>query len=127
MKIEFRKVPQTPKEFQTDYNSVKIEGTFCKMSPSLVKIDGKLTGNTTVTCARCGEDDTITLNEELNFLISDGIYTSNSNDENHELVIEIEDNIIDFDEILESELSSINSDYHICANCEQSDFVEKEY
>ncbi len=67
MKIEFRKVPQAPKEFTSELDSVKIEGTFCKISPSLVKIDGALTGETTVQCARCGEDKTINLDEKLDF------------------------------------------------------------
>ena len=126
MKIEFRKVPFTPKEFKSDYDSVKIEGTFCRISPSLVKIDGTLIGNTSVMCSRCGEDDTVTLNEKLDFLLSDGIYKANSSDSD-ELVIEIEDNIIDFDEIIQSEISSIYSDYHICANCANCEFVEQEY
>ena len=126
MKIEFRKVPFTPKEFQIDYDSVKIEGTFCKISPSLVKIDGMLTGTIPVLCSRCGEDDTIILNEKVNFLLSDGIYKANSSDSD-ELVIEIEDNIIDFDEIIQSEISSICSDYHICTKCAENEFVEQEY
>ncbi len=126
MKIEFRKVPNTLKEFQFDYDSVKIEGTFCKISPSLVKIDGILSGNASIMCSRCGEDDTVILNEKLDFLLSDGIYKANSSDSD-ELVIEIEDNIIDFDEIIQSEISSICSDYHICAKCANSDFVEQEY
>jgi hypothetical protein len=123
MKIEFRKVPPTSKNFSTEFNSVRIEGTFCKMSPSLVKIESNLTGKIAVQCSRCGEDDTITLNEELNFLISDGIYKSESED----LIIEVEDGLIDFDEIIQSEISSIYSDYHICSNCEQSDYIEQEY
>ncbi|WP_321469892.1 hypothetical protein [Halarcobacter sp.] len=125
MKIEFRKVPQTPKEFTAEFNSVKIEGTFCKMSPSLVKIDGKLTGKTSITCARCGQDETVTLDEDINFILSDGIYKSSS--EEDDLIIEIEDSLINFDEIIESEISSIQSDYYICSECENSDFVEKEY
>ncbi|PLY08002.1 MAG: hypothetical protein C0625_03385 [Arcobacter sp.] len=126
MKIEFRKVPFTPKEFHADYNSVKIEGTFCKISPSLVKIDGALIGNTPILCSRCGEDDTVALDEKLNFLLSDGIYKAESS-ESDDLVIEIEDNIIDFDEIIQSEISSICSDYHICAKCADIGFVEQEY
>ena len=126
MKIEFRKVPQTPKEFKSDLDSVKIEGTFCKISPSLVKVESKLTGTTSVDCIRCAETETIALNEELNILISDGIYKSDSH--NDELVIiEIEDNFIDFDEIIQSEISSIYTDYHICANCADCDIIEKEY
>jgi hypothetical protein len=44
------------------------------------------------------------------------------------LVIELENDIIDFDEIIESEISSIRSDYHICSVCSQNkDNIEKEY
>ena len=39
MKIEFKKVPTTKKELETSFNSVKIEGTFCRISSSLVKIE----------------------------------------------------------------------------------------
>lgn len=35
-------------------------------------------------------------------------------DDEEILVIEIENSLIDFDEIIESELNSIKSDYHIC-------------
>jgi len=125
MKIEFRKVPHTPKEFHSDCNSVRIEGTFCKISPSLVKIDATLKGKTTVQCIRCGEDSTITLDEKVDFLISDGIFKSNS--DNDELVIEIDDSLIDFDEIVDGEISSIYSDYHICPNCVDNEFIEQEY
>ncbi|MCP4970691.1 MAG: hypothetical protein GY932_08885 [Arcobacter sp.] len=126
MKIEFKKVPQSPRNFETEYDSVKIEGTFCKISPSLVKIGATLTGSTSVECCRCGENDTITLDEKLNFLLSDGIY-KNESSEVEDLIIEIDDSIIDFDEIIQSELSSIYSDYHICANCTDNEFVEQEY
>ena len=100
MKIEFRKVPQTPKELEVEYNSVKIEGTFCKISQSLVKVDAVLLGNTDIDCGRCGIAE----------------------------VIEVENNLIDFDEIIESELNSIKSDYHICKDCLQlGDNFEKEF
>ncbi|XPV69075.1 MAG: YceD family protein [Halarcobacter sp.] len=123
MKIEFKKVPQSPKNFVNEYNSVKIEGTFCRITPTLVKIDSNLTGNITITCSRCGEDDTKTLDEKFDFLISDGIYEAESED----LVIEIVDGIINFDEIIESEISSVHSDYHICSKCSDKDFIEKEF
>ena len=125
MKIEFRKVPQSPRDLVSEFNSVKIEGTFCKISASLVKVDANLTGETSVECCRCGENDTITLNENLNFLISNRVY-KNESSELEDLIIEVED-IIDFDEIIQSELSSLYSDYHICANCTGNDFVEQEY
>ena len=125
MKIEFRKVPQTPKELEVEYNSVKIEGTFCKISQSLVKVDAELKGSTDVDCCRCGATEMIEVDEELHLLLSDGVYNK---DESEYLVIEVENNLIDFDEIIESELNSIKSDYHICKDCLQlGDNFEKEF
>ena len=125
MKIEFRKVPQTPKELEVEYNSVKIEGTFCKISQSLVKVDAVLLGNTDIDCCRCGIAEQIEVDEELHLLLSDGVYNK---DESEYLVIEVENNLIDFDEIIESELNSIKSDYHICKDCLQlGDNFEKEF
>ena len=125
MKIEFRKVPQTTKELVVDYNSVKIEGTFCKISQSLVKVDAVLLGNTDIDCCRCGITEVIEVDEELHLLLSDGVYNK---DESEYLVIEVENNLIDFDEIIESELNSIKSDYHICKDCLQlGDNFEKEF
>ena len=125
MKIEFRKAPQTPKELEIEYNSVKIEGTFCKISQSLVKVDAVLLGNTDIDCCRCGITEIIEVNEELHLLLSDGVYNK---DESEYLVIEVENNLIDFDEIIESELNSIKSDYHMCKNCLQlGDNFEKEF
>ena len=125
MKIEFRKVPQTTKELVVEYNSVKIEGTFCKISQSLVKVDAVLLGNTDIDCCRCGISEIIEVDEELHLLLSDGVYNK---DESEYLVIEVENNLIDFDEIIESELNSIKSDYHICNDCLQlGDNFEKEF
>ncbi|MBP7784266.1 MAG: hypothetical protein KA040_04155 [Aliarcobacter sp.] len=125
MKIEFRKAPQTSKELEIDYNSVKIEGTFCKISQSLVKVDAVLKGSTDIDCCRCGITEVIEVDEELHLLLSDGVYKK---DESEYLVIEVENGLIDFNEIIESELNSIKSDYHICNNCLQlGDNFEKEF
>ncbi|QKF65982.1 hypothetical protein AVENP_0408 [Arcobacter venerupis] len=125
MKIEFRKVPQIEKELEYISNSVKIEGTFCRISQSLVKIDAVLKGSTEIDCCRCGKTEEIEVDEELHILLSDGIY---KNDESEFLVIEVENNLIDFDEIIQSELNSIKSDYHMCDDCAQlGDNFEKEF
>ena len=124
MKIEFKKVPQSPKEFSSVLDSVEISGTFCKISQSLVKIDAVLNGNTTIDCCRCGITDTININEEANFLLSDGIYQDT---ESEDLVIEIDNSTIDFDEIIGSELESIKSDYYLCDKCTQDNDYEQEF
>ena len=125
MKIEFRKVPQVTKELVVVYNSVKIEGTFCKISQSLVKVDAVLQGTTDIDCCRCGITEIIEVDERLELLLSDGVYKK---DESEYLVIEVENSLINFDEIIESELNSIKSDYHICKDCLQiGDNFEKEF
>ena len=125
MKIEFKKVPQITKELEVIYDSVKIEGTFCRISQSLVKVEAVLKGNTDIDCCRCGTTEVIEVEEELKLLLSDGIY---KNDESEYLVIELDNSLIDFDEIIESELNSIKSDYHICNECLQyGDNFEKEF
>ena len=125
MKIEFKKIPQEKKEFNTSLNSVKIEGTFCRISSSLVKIEASLIGNIEIDCSRCGALDTLVVNEELKLLLSDGVFKG---DEDEFLVIEIENSLIDFDELIESELNSIRSEYYICKECLQyGDNFEKEF
>ena len=125
MKIEFRKAPSVSKELEIIHNSVKIEGTFCKISQSLVKIDAVLKGSTDIDCCRCGVTEEIEVDEELQLLLSDGLYKG---DESEYLVIEVENSLIDFDEIIQSELNSIKSDYHLCDECTQlGDNFEKEF
>jgi uncharacterized metal-binding protein YceD (DUF177 family) len=125
MKIEFRKVPTNPKELLINFDSVKIEGSFCRMSQSLVKVDASLQGNTDIQCCRCGESEDILLDEKLDFLLSDGIFKDTDYED---IVIEIENGSIDFHEIIKSELNSIKSDYHICNVCLQDgDDFEKEF
>lgn len=125
MKIEFRKVPFNEKSFETSFDSVKLEGTFCRISPTLAKINAVLVGEATVDCCRCGDEYKVNMNEELDFLLSDGVY---SKPESDDLVFEIENGIIDFDALIESELSSLRSDYHICDKCANiANDIEKEY
>ncbi|MFA7091253.1 MAG: hypothetical protein WC149_05350 [Arcobacteraceae bacterium] len=94
------------------------------MSPSLVKIEANLSGTTQIECCRCGVSEDLELNEELDFLLSDGIFDKESD----ELVIEIDNGIIDFDEIIQNEVASIQSEYHFCKECANTDEVfEKEF
>lgn len=104
---------------------LKLKVLFCKISQSLVKIDAVLKGSTDIDCCRCGITEEIEVDEELHLLLSDGVYKK---DESEYLVIEVENSLIDFDEIIESELNSIKSDYHMCNECTQlGDNFEKEF
>ncbi len=62
--------------------------------------------------------------KHLIFLLSDGIF----NKESEDLVIEIDNGIIDFDEIIQNEIASVQSDYHFCTECANaSEAFEKEF
>ncbi len=126
MKIEFRKVPNNEKDFEIDLNSVKFLGTFSKISNKLVIINSRIVGKHTVLCCKCGNEIEILLDEAQVFKVSDGIFSSDE-EENGEIIIECDNHIIDFEDILNSELESINSDYHICSICNTNDnFVDIE-
>ena len=128
MKIEFRKLPIEATKFEILSDSVKFLGTFSKITSNLAKLDTSLLGNCDVDCCKCGTTLNISLNEKIKFLISDGIYTVDSRDDEEAIVIEVENHIVDFDDILRSEIESLNSEYYICDTCKENDqFVELEY
>ncbi|BFU77966.1 hypothetical protein ALC152_11810 [Arcobacter sp. 15-2] len=127
MKIEFRKIPLDESEFEISSNSVKFLGTFSKISSKLAKINSKLVGKCDVDCCKCGTTFTIPINTEVKFVVSDGIYSSEQ-DEEEFVIIEVEEHLLDFDEILHSEIESLKSEYHICDTCKNNDeLVEIEY
>lgn len=127
MKIEFRKIPLQETEFEISSNSVKFLGTFSKISSKLAKINSKLSGNYDVDCCKCGITFDVPVDSDIEFLLSDGIYSSESNDEEL-VIIEVEDHFLDFNEVLHSELESLRSEYHVCDNCKTNDnLVEIEY
>ncbi|QOG13305.1 DUF177 domain-containing protein [Arcobacter sp. FWKO B] len=126
MQIEFKKVPFNKKNFQIDYNLVKFEGTFCKMSQELAKIEATISGKLNIICSRCGKNIDLDINESIELLVSDGVYTPDN--ESDIDVIEVYGGSIDFEEILNSELESIQSDYHICDECvNDNQVLEKEF
>jgi len=128
VKIEFRKVPTDNTKFEILLNSVKFLGFFSRITSNLVKVDTTLIGNYDVDCCKCGDLFNISLDEKINFLISDGIYTLDDRDNEEAIVIEVENHIIDFDELLHSEIESLKSEYYICNTCKNNDkFVEQEY
>lgn len=120
-----QKVPSILTEFKEVLNSFFSWGIFCRISSSLVKIEASLIGNIEIDCSRCGALDTLVVNEELKLLLSDGVFKG---DEDEFLVIEIENSLIDFDEIIQSEVNSIKSDYLLCKDCiADSSIFEQEF
>lgn len=125
MKIEFRKLPINESEFDISSDSVKFSGSFSKISTNIAKINATIEGELLVDCCRCGEEMLVKLGERAEFLISDGIYKQK--DEDDLIVIEVEDHTVDFDEILQSELESLRSEFYTCDKCKNDEDLDIVY
>ena len=112
MKIEFRKVPFAAQEFEVVDGELICKGTFFKESNKIVLIDINMHGKCMVDCAICGEEFDLSVDETIKLKVRDGV----SEDEDLD-IIECQDHMVDLDEIVEGEISSIRSDYHYCKNC----------
>ena len=124
MKIEFRKIPFQQKEFQTKFQNLTLKGTFFKESSNIAKIEAILNGEIEVECVKCNSPFVKTINEELKLIITNQIF--NGFDENYD-VIEIDSNIVNFDDIIASEIESEKLDFqNICNKC-KTDIVNIEY
>ncbi|VAY87136.1 hypothetical protein MNB_ARC-1_707 [hydrothermal vent metagenome] len=116
MKIDFKKVSHQEKTFDLEVNSVKFCGTFGKIPSNLVNVKLLFEGFIEVLCCKCGIYFNTFAKEENIFLLSDGAYSSN-NDKNLDIIIEVDNGVIDFEEIFKSELESFKSEYHVCDQC----------
>ena len=115
MKIELRKIPLQKKEFETSFKEVVLKGIFYKESQHLVKIESTLNGKVEVECIKCAIPFIREVDENLKLIITDKAY--NGFDKEFDAV-EIKNQIIDFDDIITSEIESIKLDFtNICDNC----------
>ena len=118
MKIELRKIPFNKSDFETSLNDIKFKGSFYKETPNIAKIEAILSGEVEVECVKCLNNFTKKVEEELKLIITDRVY--NGFDDEYD-VIEINSNIIDFDDIITSEIESIKLEYdNICEKCKES-------
>ncbi len=115
MKFPFRKVGNTPQDFTISKENTTFKGTLKHFRNGLIMLNAHINGTLNVSCDICAENFDTILDEELEFLLSDGIF--NGHDEDYD-VVEFLDGMIDIDEILSSELQSLKSDYHTCSKCQ---------
>lgn len=113
MKIAFQKITGQPKSFSLQKEGLLFSGNIKRLSQNLYKITSSLEGKVLCVCDRSGEDFFKEIQEELTLHISNGIWDMQSQDKGNGLdVIEFFDGFIDFEYILESEISSIQMQYH---------------
>jgi uncharacterized metal-binding protein YceD (DUF177 family) len=118
-KIDFSTINTQVKDFSYLYKEISFT-LHLKSKSQFVHLTGNMKGQLYLDCYRCGQSLDKDINIDLDFLINNGIY--NGDDDN--IMYETSDNIIDIQEISESEISLILNDYNVCKDCNnlESDF-----
>lgn len=116
MKIAFDKISNGFTQFCIDIDKITFNGTLKRKTQTLIECKGSIKGVIKHNCDRCGEDIDLLLDEEVNLILSDGIYNHNS--ETMIDLIEFWDKNIDLNEVLSSEIEAYKSDYFYCKNCQ---------
>ncbi len=112
MKIVFRKIPYTESEFQLIDDKLQCKAIFYKESAKIINLEIEMSGLIVLDCDICGVTFELPIDEKVPIKVSDG----ESKDEDLDIV-ECQNHIVDFDEIIKGEISSIKSDYHYCNKC----------
>jgi len=115
MKIAFQKIKSQETPFEIIKDSVNFTGTLKFEKRNIIRMLATLDATFDRQCDRCGEDVSFTHKEDLNLLISDGPYEDDANQLD---VIEFFDGFIILDDIIESEINLVKSDYFYCNSCQ---------
>lgn len=115
MKIAFKKLSSQPLHFEVNRDNALFSGDLILKKSNLAQLNGTITGSISIPCDLCAEEINKSLNEEVAFYLSDGIYEGSETEMD---VVEIDQSTIDMEELLESEIELIKSDYFCCENCE---------
>ncbi|WP_295055456.1 hypothetical protein [Sulfuricurvum sp.] len=115
MKIAFKKLGSQPLHFEVNSDNAFFSGDLILKKSNLAQLNGTITGSISIPCDICAEEVEKSLNEEITFYLSDGIYEGNDEELD---VVEIDRSMIDSEELLKAEIELIKSDYFCCKNCE---------
>ncbi|MFA6144376.1 MAG: hypothetical protein WCW84_00335 [Sulfurimonas sp.] len=121
--IPFKHLNSIPLEFSVVVGNVSFEGTLVHKKGKIAQLNGTISGTIQVPCDLCAEVVERVLNEELSFYISDGIISENEDELD---IVEITTPMIEMEELLNSEVELIKSDYFCCSHCEGKT-VEQEF
>ena len=115
MQITLRKITKTPLDFEVKSDEITFKGYLQYDSGKLILLKAKLSGEITTDCDICADEFKLDIDEDLELFISDGLYESS--EEYPQDIIEVLDSVVDLEEIMNSEIALIKSDYLSCENC----------
>jgi hypothetical protein len=115
MKIKLIKVGSTALDFEEKSDEITFKGYLQYDANKLILLKATLSGKINTNCDVCADEFDLNVNEDIEFYLHSGIYES----ENETLldVVECLDDTLDLQEILNSEIELIKSDYNTCKNC----------
>jgi uncharacterized metal-binding protein YceD (DUF177 family) len=123
MRILLRKIHENPNLFSIERDGWVCRGEFWRSGSNQVALEGIIKGLIPLICDRCGDDFTKEVEEPFCLEVVDRpLKVDESLD-----VIECPDGIVDFDQICDSEIASIQSEYHLCPRCQGQENFEIEY
>lgn len=114
MKIAFSKIRFQEIPFEVKKEGLTFSGSLQSERKNLVKLTACLEADIERVCDRCGEPMTVHYKEDLDLLVSEGLYEGT----NELDVIESLGDFVDLDEIIESEVNLLKSDYVYCNSCQ---------
>ena len=115
MKIAFQKIRSQETPFEIKEDSVSFTGTLKFEKRNIIRMIATLDATFDRQCDRCGEEVPFSHKEDLNLAISDGPYEDDANQLD---VIEFFDGFIILDDIIESEINLVKSEYFYCDSCQ---------
>jgi len=108
-------------QIEKTVDNVTLKGESKKINKDEFIITGKIEGNLEVECVKCLKHFTKHIEEEVNFKIVKPPF--NGFDEKYDI---IEQEKLDIDEIIKSEIESIRNDFsNICKECQNKEFDEE--
>lgn len=118
MRVSFRKITTQSSPFSVSLGEIVCSGSFVKRNDGLVGVEGSLQGSLLLPCDLCGEEFELSLDEPFEAIASEGFYHPEEDSENSEFVVEFLDGELDFQELVQGELESVKTDYHVCPRCQ---------
>lgn len=118
MKITLRKITKTPLDFQVKSKEMIFKGYLEYHTSKLILLKAELSGLLEKSCDICAQDFKMSVDEKIEFFLSDGIYNGSNNIDLD--VVESLDGSVDIEELLASEVELIKSDYSSCNECQNS-------
>lgn len=118
MKLSFSKITKQNSDFKLEKDGLVFTGFVVRQDYKIVKCQGKIFGITPHLCDRCGDEISLEIHENVELLLSDGIYKDPHKEFND--VFEFFGGEIDLNDVFISEIGAYKSDYFYCKNCKNS-------